>query len=35
MMLSSVSVSRRYYRNERNQTTETKNFDYVGEYTVF
>ena len=34
-MISSVCVSRIYYRREtKNQNAETKNFVYVGEYTV-
>ena len=33
-MISSVCVSRMYYRRERNQNAGTENFVYVGEYTV-
>ena len=35
MMLSYVWNFRRYYRNERNENTETGSFDYVGKHTVF
>ena len=34
MTLSSVCVSRIYYRNARNQNAGTGNFVYVGEYIV-